>query len=132
MRRWRWTIIGALAALAIAIVAAVAVEIRVDSGEWRVPKTKDFVRIARRLEHKPSHAIFLERQSVDLRPGDDDAAAGLSSIVASAKAKPVHTRVRGAAATRAGSSSSRASRSGSRRSRSPSPTSGTPTTTSSW
>jgi hypothetical protein len=92
MKRWRWVIIGALAALAVGIVAAVAVEIRVDSGQWRVPETRDFVRIARRLEHEPSHVIFLERQPVDLRPGDDDAAAGLSSIVASAKGKPVHTR----------------------------------------
>lgn len=92
MRRWRWTILGAVVALAIGIVTAVAVEIRVDSGEWRVPETKDFVRIERRLEHKPSRTIFIERRGVELKPGDDDAASGLSSIVASAINKPVKTR----------------------------------------
>lgn len=92
MRSWRWVALGAIAALAVGIGVAVAIEIRVDSGEWRVPETKDFVRIARRLEHKPSHTIFLERQSIELRPGEDDAAAGLSSIAASAKRTPVHTR----------------------------------------
>ena len=92
MKRWRWAIFGALAALAIGVVAAVAVEIRVDSGQWRVPETRDFVRIARRLEHKPSHTIFLERHPIDLKPGDDDAPAGLSSVVASGKGKPVRTR----------------------------------------
>jgi hypothetical protein len=92
MTRWRWTIVGALAALAVGIVVAVAVEIRVDSGQWRVPETKDFVRIERRLEHKPSHTIFMERHAVDLRPGNDDAAAGLSSIVSSGINKPVKTR----------------------------------------
>lgn len=92
MTRWRWTILGALVALALGIVTAVAVEIRVDSGQWRVPQTKDFVRIARRLEHKPSHTIYMERDPVDLKPGDDDAAAGMSSIVASGINKPVRTR----------------------------------------
>ena len=92
MKSWRWTILGASVALAIGIIAAVAVEIRVNSGKWRVPATKDFVRIAHRLEHKPSRTIFLQRHPVDLRPGDDDAAAGLSSIVASGINKPVKTR----------------------------------------
>lgn len=92
MRRWHWVVLGGVAALAVGIGIAAVIEIRVDTGEWRVPETKDFVRIAHRLEHKPSHTIFLERRSIELRPGDDDAAAGLSSIASSAKRTPVRTR----------------------------------------
>lgn len=92
MRSWRWVVVGAVAALAVGIGVAVAVEIRVDTGEWRVPETKDFVRIAHRIEHKPSHTLFLERRPIELKPGDDDAPAGLSSILASAKRQPIRTR----------------------------------------
>jgi hypothetical protein len=63
-------------------IVAVAVSIRVESGKWRMPEKDDFVRIARRLDHRPSKTIFLQRNSVDLTPGEDDAAKGISSVLA--------------------------------------------------
>jgi hypothetical protein len=84
--------IAVLLAMAISVVAAVMVSIRVETGEWRAPTKEDFVRIARRFDTKPSKVIFMERRSVELRPGDDYAAAGISSVVANAANKPVKTR----------------------------------------
>ncbi len=92
--RKRLLIIGAavLIVMTVGVVAAVVVSVRVETGEWRAPTREDFVRIARRLDNKPSKTIFLERRAVDLRPGDDYAASGISSVVANAANKPVRTR----------------------------------------
>jgi hypothetical protein len=92
--RKRLFIIGlcVLIAMTVSVVAAVMVSIRVESGEWRAPTKQDFVRIARRLDDKPSKVIYLERRSIELKPGDDYAAAGLSSVVANAGNTPVKTR----------------------------------------
>src|ERR1051326_4461343 len=89
--RKRWVIVGVVAALAIGSIAAVAVQIRMDTGEWRVPDKQDFVRVAQKVTHNASHTIFLEKKPVDLKPGDDDAPAGYSSILLSARNRPVHT-----------------------------------------
>ena len=75
----------------IAVVAAVTVEVRVDTGEWRMPDRDDFVRIAQRIGSRPSKTIYLERQSIALRPGQDDASAGFSSVLASARNTPIKT-----------------------------------------
>src|SRR5688572_9948780 len=95
-KRWktRFFVIGAvvLCALVVSIIAAVTVSIRVESGEWRVPERDDFVRIARRFDHKPSKVIYMERRGVELSPGDDHAAQGVSSVVATAANKTVRTR----------------------------------------
>jgi hypothetical protein len=82
----------ALGVLIASVVVAVAVSIRVESGEWRVPEKDDFVRIARRFDNKPSKVIYMERRSVELRPGDDYAAHGVSSVLSNAGNKPVRTR----------------------------------------
>lgn len=81
-----------LVVLAMAVVAAVTLSIRVETGTWRVPEKADFVRIARRLDNRPSKVIYLERHPVDLVPGDDYAAGGISSVLANAAGKPVKTR----------------------------------------
>ncbi|HSD87576.1 MAG TPA: hypothetical protein VLB44_08670 [Kofleriaceae bacterium] len=73
--------------IVISIVTAVVVSIRIDTGQWRVPEKQDFVRIAHRLDHKPSKVIYLERHAIELKPGEDDAAAGYSSVLASAGVK---------------------------------------------
>src|SRR5262249_3614407 len=94
MRRRRWFLIIAvsLVALAIGVVVAVMVSIRVETGEWRAPEKDDFVRIARRFDNRPSRTIFLERRPVALRPGDDDAQTGTSSVLAHAANRPIRTR----------------------------------------
>lgn len=87
-------VIGVLVLLGamISVVAAVTVSVRVETGAWRVPVKADFVRIARRLDDRPSKVIYLERRAVELRPGDDYAAGGVSSVVANAGKRPVKTR----------------------------------------
>lgn len=81
-----------VATLLIGGVVAVAVSIRVESGTWRMPEKDDFVRIARRLDNRPSKTIFLQRNSVELTPGEDDAAKGISSVLANAGNKPAKTK----------------------------------------
>ena len=78
--------------MAITVVAAVVVSVRVETGHWRMPEKDDFVRIARRLDTKPSKVIFLQRNPVDLKPGDDYAAGGYSSVLANAGNKPTRTK----------------------------------------
>lgn len=81
-----------LTVIAISAVAVVVISIRVDTGTWRVPEKADFVRIAHRLDSSPSKTIYLERHSVDLRPGEDDASQGVSSVLASGNAKPTKSK----------------------------------------
>lgn len=90
----RILIVSGIVAAIIVIggIAAVAVSIRVESGAWRMPDKDDFVRIARRLDHRPSKTIFLQRSAVDLTPGEDDAAKGISSVLANASNKPARTK----------------------------------------
>ena len=80
------------AALLAGIIVAVAVSIRVETGAWQMPTQGDFVRIARRFDHKPSRTIFLERKPVDLKPGEDDAPHGISSVLANASNQPARTK----------------------------------------
>ncbi len=89
--------VGVTAALAAIVV--VVVDVRVTSGVWRLPHKSDFVRaehdlvrVARRLGHKPSKTIYLERASIAVAPGEDDAAAGLSGVLATAANHPVKLR----------------------------------------
>jgi hypothetical protein len=90
------TIVGTVAAAAIVVVV---VDVRVTTGVWRLPHKSDFVRaehdlvrIARRLGHKPSKTIYLERGPVDIAPGEDDSAAGLSGVLANNANRPIKTR----------------------------------------
>jgi hypothetical protein len=90
----RFLIIMIAAAIVLVggVIAAVAVTIRVESGEWRVPEADDFVRIARRFDSRPSKTIFLERNPSELTPGEDNAARGISSVLASATNKPARSK----------------------------------------
>ena len=94
--RWRLRllVIGAvvLLGMTISVIAAVTVSVRVETGQWRVPDKADFVRIARRLDDKPSKVIYMERHAIQLTPGDDYAAGGMSSVLANAGNRPVKTR----------------------------------------
>lgn len=82
----RIVIVSVIAGLALiaGIIVAVAVSIRVEEGEWRVPTKGDFVRIARRFDNTPPKVIYLERNSIELSPGEDDAARGISSVLQNA------------------------------------------------
>ncbi len=89
-RRLLWTVLAGVLALAVAAVIAVMIDIRVTTGAWRLPgehdfvrAEQDFVRVTRRLGHHPSKTIFLERRAIELSPGEDDAAAGISSVLVS-------------------------------------------------
>jgi hypothetical protein len=91
-RRFLVIILSALAVIAVSVVAVVIISIRLDTGTWRVPEREDFVRIAHRLDTRPSKTIYLERHSIDLRAGEDDASQGISSVLASANAKPTKSK----------------------------------------
>jgi hypothetical protein len=95
-KRWSPRFLIILGIVGVALIAgaiiAVTVSIRVETGPWRVPHKDDFVRIARRFDHKPSKTIYLERNAVDLRPGEDDAAKGISSVLANASNKPARSK----------------------------------------
>ena len=91
-KRWPWIVAITAVTLAVAGVIAVVVSIRVETGQWRAPDKDDFVRIARRFDNRPSKTIFLERHPIDLRPGNDDAPSGTSSVLAHASNRPIHTR----------------------------------------
>jgi hypothetical protein len=84
--------IAVLVVVLVAVIVAVAVSIRVETGEWRAPTKQDFVRIARRFDDRPSKVIYLERRGIELKPGDDYAPGGISSVLANAANKPVKTK----------------------------------------
>jgi hypothetical protein len=91
-RRWLLILIGAVALIVISVVSAVVVSIRIDTGQWRAPEKQDFIRIANRLDNSPSKIIYLERRGIELKPGEDDAANGYSSVLKSASDKPARTK----------------------------------------
>src|SRR5689334_5222565 len=92
-RRSRLLLVIAIASvmLIVGVIVAVTVSIRVETGQWRLPKESDFIRIARRFDHGPSKTIFLERAAVDLKPGEDDASRGISSVLENASNKPARS-----------------------------------------
>jgi hypothetical protein len=95
-KRWK-TSVFVIAGLAMGVViasviAAVMVSIRVETGEWRAMRTKSAFVGARRFDNRPSKVIFMERRAVELKPGDDYAAQGVSSVLQNAGNKPVRTR----------------------------------------
>lgn len=91
-RRFLLIVAIVLAVIGIAAVSAVVVSIRIDTGKWRAPEREDFVRVAHRLDSRPSKTIYLERHAIDLEPGEDDAANGYSSVLKSASDKPARTK----------------------------------------
>jgi hypothetical protein len=99
VKRLFWALCGATVTLAIGIVISVVIYTRETSGKWRFPQEQDFaraeqdfVRVTRRLGHHPSKTIYLERHPVELKPGEDDAAAGVSSVLATEVNRPIKSR----------------------------------------
>ena len=76
----------ALIALAGAVLGLVIVT-RLETGEWRVPDQGDIEKIVKIAPKQPARTIFLERRPVEMRPGTDDSAKGVSSVLASVRAK---------------------------------------------
>ncbi len=79
-------------ALALGItVAGVVVGLvmikRFETGAWGVPAPSDFERIMKLTPGAPARVIYLARGPVALRPGPDDPARGVSSVLASARVK---------------------------------------------
>ncbi len=83
-----YVVVGLLAIVAVSVVAGVVIVNRLETGEWKVPETGDFVRIVRR-DDRPARTIYLTRTAVELRPGIDDAPRGVSSVLVSGANKPV-------------------------------------------
>ena len=88
-RRRSW-VIGLVAVVVLALAGAgvgIVLVTRVQTGEWRAPEVEDFERIISRSPPQPARTIFLERHAIELRPGEDDAPRGVSSVLASVRAK---------------------------------------------
>jgi hypothetical protein len=81
-------IASTIGVLALAVIAGVMIGNRVETGKWEIPEADNFVRVLKGGSRPPSKIIFLERAPIELRPGLDDAAAGLSSVLAGARNKP--------------------------------------------
>lgn len=83
-----WIAIGAGLFAAAVVIAGVAIIKRLETGRWEVPDGDDFVRVVKGRPRAASKTIFLERAPVELAPGIDDAARGVSSVLASTRNKP--------------------------------------------
>ena len=84
--------LGILAALALGIAIAsilggVVMKKRLDTGAWAMPEADDFERILRLPPGPPARVIYLVRQPIELRAGQDDSPRGISSVIASVRAK---------------------------------------------
>ena len=86
--RWVLVLAAFLVIAAVGFTIGVVIVTRMQTGEWRVPETGDFVRVLKGQPRGPSRTIFLERHAIDLRPGIDDAAFGVSSVLASGRNAP--------------------------------------------
>lgn len=79
------TLITVTLVIGVVAAAALAASVRVRDGEWGVPEESDLRILVRepRAAFVPeaSRVIYLERNSLDVLGGDDDAAAGESSLV---------------------------------------------------
>ena len=88
MSRRLWTIAGiAVLTVVAGVVLGLVVVKRIETGGWHMLDKGDFVRVRDRIagpEAPPtSRIIYLARGPLTLAPGDDDAPAGRSSVVAS-------------------------------------------------
>jgi len=79
-------VLVALVALAGAVLGLVIVT-RVETGEWKVPDGESIERIVKVAPREPARTIVLERRPIELSPGEDDAPNGVSSVLASVRAK---------------------------------------------
>lgn len=87
MSRRLWTIAGiAVLTVITGVVLGLFVVKRIETGGWHMLDKGDFVRVRDRIAGAPtpptSRIIYLARGPLTLAPGDDDAPAGRSSVVA--------------------------------------------------
>lgn len=90
--RWGLVAFGAGATLVVGVVLGLFVVKRMESGEWKMIDKEDFVKVRERLAGEPrgpSRIIYLSRLPEQLTPGEDNAPAGVSSVVAAKAGKPV-------------------------------------------
>lgn len=86
--RSRWWLIAliALGTLIGGVVLGLFVVKRIETGTWKMLDHGDYVKVRERLVSAPppsaSRIIYLAREPLTLSPGDDDAAARRSSVVA--------------------------------------------------
>lgn len=99
VRRLLIAVISLAVVLGLGFVVFVIIDIHATTGVWRLPHRGDFaraehdlVRVARRIGHHPTKTIYLERAPIQVAPGEDDAAAGLSGVLQNAANRPVKTR----------------------------------------
>ena len=86
-RRYLMILIGLLLVVAAALVLAVTVVLRVESGEWQVPDLDDMQRIVLRSPGPPARTIFLERRPTVIYPGDNDSSRAMSSVLRNVREK---------------------------------------------
>jgi hypothetical protein len=81
-------IVGAVVAVAGGLAGGLMIAQRAETGRWsppqleRLPRMLDRIVAAEPARPRASKTIFLQRQPVTLTPGTDDAARGVSSVVA--------------------------------------------------
>ena len=90
-RRLKRTILIAVAVVALLAIAGAVLGLvivtRLETGEWKVPDQGAIERIVKIAPKQPARTIFLERRPVEMRPGTDDSSKGVSSVLASVRAK---------------------------------------------
>lgn len=85
--------LGMVAVLGLGAAIGIIVYKRMETGGWTMPTGDDLVRIKSRIVpdsgSNASRVIYLERNPITLTGGTDDAARGVSSVVASSKLEQV-------------------------------------------
>ncbi|CAN5765254.1 hypothetical protein BH11MYX3_BH11MYX3_18150 [soil metagenome] len=69
------------------VVAGLVMIKRLETGEWGVPETGDFERILKVKPGATARVIYLARRPIELTAGHDDSSKGISSVLASVRAK---------------------------------------------
>jgi hypothetical protein len=89
--RWLWAVVGFVAAIAIGGVVAIVVAKYLQTGQWQMPSPGEVVEVIAPKAKQPARFIYLERNAVELKPGIDDAPAGVSSVLANGKNAVIKT-----------------------------------------
>jgi len=77
------TVLVAAICLAAVGVGALAATLRIQGGAWRMPAAEDVQALVFiEVEAEPARTIYLQRDAMTVRNGADDAANGISSLVA--------------------------------------------------
>src|SRR5205085_10169778 len=92
MKRVGFIVLGIVATLVVGILLGLFVVKRMESGQWKMIDKDDFVKVRERIAgvpHGPSRIIYLSRTPQAFTPGEDNAAGGVSSVVAAKANAPV-------------------------------------------